>query len=205
MAALDRAVLELTADVDDDGTQETGAFHLVGNVSVTQEVQKSFVFDNTASGLIQLVSDIAGFEIEQRKGLYLDIGAGQHIFEIEFRGWEGATDGDGNAVPWGDGSGTYPADATQDEPLKQLQCFNRYLQFSTTDSFNPATLYVGEYADGTYGTNGEFDPLKVAVQGPRNTHTAEDFSTFDGTFTALEVLQLDQPIDLLERTKRGSS
>lgn len=204
MAALDRGVLELTADVDDDGTQETGAFHLVGNVSITQEVQKDYLMENTASGLISFVSDIAGFDIEKRKGIYADIGAGAHIFEIEFIGWDGATDGNGDPVPWGDGSNTYPADATQEGPLRQLQCFNRYLQLSTTDSRNPATLHVGEYTDGSYGDDGEFAPLKVAVQGPRNTHSAEDFSSFDGTFTALEVLQLDQAIDLVERLKRGA-
>lgn len=204
MAALDRGVLELTADVDDDGTQETGAFHLVGNVSITQEVQKDYWFENTASGLVSLVSDISSLELEQRKGLYLDVGAGAHIFEIEFIGWDGATDGDGNPVPWGDGSGTFPADATQDEPLRQLQCFNRYLQLSTTDSFNPATLHLGEYSDGTYGSNGAFDPLKVAIQGPRNSKAYEQFSSFDGTFTAIEVLQADQAIDLITRGKRGA-
>lgn len=202
---LQRGVLELTADVDGDGNQETGEFHLVGDVSISQEVQKDFIFDNTASGLVSLVADLEGFELESRKGLYLDIGAGAHVHEIEFRGWEGATDGNGDAVPWGDGSGTFPADATQDDPLRQLQCFNRYLQLSTTDSFNPATLHVGEYSDGTHGDGGAFDPLNVAVQGPRNTRTAEDYSTFDGTFTAIEVLTLDQAIDLTEHVKRGAT
>jgi hypothetical protein len=199
VAALDRGVLELTADVDGDGTDETGAFHLVGNVTVSEEVEKDFIFDNTASGLVSLVSDLSDVDIEPRKGFYLDIGAGAHVFEIEFRGWEGA-----NAVPWGDGSGTYPADATGEDPLRQMQCFLKYLQLSTTDSFSPATLRIGEYADGTYGANGAFDPLEVAVQGPRNTHTAEEYSTFDGTFTAIEVLRLNEPIDLTEHAKRGA-
>lgn len=205
MAALNRGVLELTADVDDDGSEETGVFELVGDIAVTEEVQKDYWFDNTASGLINLTSEIDGFEIEARKGFFLDVGAGAHIFEIQFIGWQGATDSDGNAVKWGDGSGSFPADATQDEPLKQLQCFNKYLQLSTTDSRNPATLYIGEYADGTHGQDGAFDPLKVAIQGPSNSHdSAEEFIEFSGTFTALEVLELTQKIDIVSRTIRGN-
>jgi hypothetical protein len=84
-----------------------------------------------------------------------------------------------------------------------MQCFLRYLQLSTTDSFTPATLRIGEYADATYGSDGAFDPLDVAVQGPRNTHTAEEYSTFNGTFTAIEVLRLNEPVDLVEHVKGG--
>lgn len=205
MAALDRGVLELTADVDGDGGDETGAFHLVGNVSISQEIQKDYLVDNTSPNLVQATNIIPGVDVINRQGAYEDVGAGQHIFEIEFIGWDGATDGNGDPVPWGDGSGTFPADATQDEPFRQLQCFNRYLQLSQPDSFDPATLHIGEYSDGTHGDDGAFAPLNVTVQGPRGTHTAEDFSTFSGTFTALEVVKLDQPIDLAERIKRAAS
>ena len=205
MAALDRGVLELTADVDDDGSDETGVFELHGNSVLTQEINKDYVFDNTASGLVNLASEISGFELEQRKGFFLDIGGGAHIHEFEVTPRENAVDGDGNAIQWGDGSGSFPADATQDDPLKQIQCFQRYVQLSKTDSFQPATLHVGEYSDGTYGSNGALDPLKVAVQGPRaNKDARDDFTSFTLNITCLEVLTLDQSIDIVERTIRGN-
>lgn len=206
MPALDRGVLELTADVDDDGTQETGVFVFGGDVSLTQEIQKDFIFENTASGLITLTEDLAGFDVEARKGLYLDIGGGQHVIEIEFLGWEGT-----NSLQWGDDSGTFPADATGEDVFKQIQCFMRYCQLATTDSFNPATLHIGEYTDGTYQNsdgntvNGAFDPLDVAVSGPQNTKADDQFKDFTGTVTCLEVQRLDQSVDLVEHSKRGSA
>lgn len=201
MAALDKAVLELTADVDDDGTEETGVFKMVGDVNYSQEVQKDYVFENTASGLVTLAANLTGFEAEARKGFYLDVGAGQHVIEFEFRGWEGS-----NSQQWGDGTGTFPGDATGDDVFRQIQCISRYVQLATTDSFNPATLHIGEYTDGSYGdnTNGAFDPLEVAVSGPRQSKGEDQFKSFDGSITCLEVISLDQPVDLVENSKRGT-
>jgi len=200
MVAVDIPILELQADVDDDGSVETGVFELGGNATVSEQVQKDYTFDNTASGLVSLVSNLTGLERQRRQGFYLDIGAGAHLFEIDAQPWRGD-----NSPQFGDGSGTFPADATGNDPRDQMQCFGRYVQLALTDSFTPATLYWGEYADGTHGTNGAFDPLQVAVSEPRTTQdSTEQFNSFDVSVTCIEVLQLDQPVDLIEHIKRGA-
>lgn len=211
MATLDRAILEITADADNDGNKEDGRFHLVGNASVTQQVNSDYVFGggskaasavNAALGRIQTIPGGA-----PRQQFFFDVGAGSNIFEMQFMGWKGATDSDGNSLQWGNtGNGGTETDATGEGPTVQLQVFQRYLQYATTDSFAPAVLHWGEYTDGTYkdgtaiaacnGNAGRFgNPKQVAMIGPRNTHAAQDYSTFDGTFTAIEVIDLTNAID----------
>jgi hypothetical protein len=198
MAALDKGVLELTADVDGDGSTETGVFHLTGNGEIVHEVTKDYIFDNTASGLVSLISLLNEFELSKRKGFYADIGAGAHIFEFNHIAWDGT-----EAPQWGDGSGTFPADATDEDPFSKMQCLDRYATRATTDSFAPATLHVGEYTDGSYGPTGAFDPLKVALQDPRETINYEEPGSVDINLTCVEVQPLDEAIDLTQHAKRG--
>lgn len=202
MAALDKGVLELTADVDGDGSTETGVFHLAGDGEISHEIQKDYIFDNTASGIVSLVSLLEEFERAKREGFYLDIGAGAKVVSFDIRGWDGA-----ESPQWGDGSGTFPADASDGDPLQKLQCFDAYVEQATTDSFSPATLHVGEYTDGTYGDDGAFDPLSVAVaRDPGGSWSVDDGpNRFSLNVTCIKVFEMDQPIDITAHSKRGRS
>lgn len=195
MTTLNKAVLEITADPDNDGSEETGTFEMVGNATVGEEVQVDYQLGGAGDTVNSIVQEYLFDKQHRRRGVFLDLGAGSHIFEIDFNGWEGAVDQDGNPLKWGDGSGSLPADATGEDPLTQMQIFNQYLRTGTTDSLNPATLKIGQYhPDGALD-----DKLDVAVQGPKHVHAAEDYSTFDGTVTCVEVERLDIAIDVLER------
>jgi hypothetical protein len=75
-----------------------------------------------------------------------------------------------------------------------------YLNHASTDSFAPGRLYVGEWTDGTYGTQGIYnDYLNVAVEQPRGLKETEEFSTWNGSIMFIEIFPLDEPIDIIEQ------
>lgn len=181
--------LEIDADPDEDGNQETGKFEISGNAQVSEQVDIDYQIGGAADTTNAIVQEYIDGKKHRRRGIYFDLGAGAHIFEIQFQGW------DGSSNQWGDGSGNLPNDATGETPITQMQVFQQYLRTGTTDSLNPARLKFGQY----HGSGALDDVVYVAVQGPRNVHAAEDYSTFDGTIQCFEVEKLDLAIDALER------
>jgi hypothetical protein len=200
-SSLDRAVLEIDADIDGDGNTETGVFHMVGDLEIQQIVRPSPILGpelgNIASAIRRIITDGEA----NRKGAYVDIGAGRHAFEINFLGWEGAQDSEGNDLQWGntgDPNNLTIGDATGADPLVQMQVFHRYIQVGVIDSFSPARLYVGEYADGTYGMNGLYSdaaPLGVILEINNGVRTTENPESYDGSITAVEAIDLSNIID----------
>lgn len=212
----DYPTLEIEADVDGDGSQETGRFVLAGNVTVAEQVQLDYLFSNKGGKLNAIIGGSAEKQLNidkqtanRRRGIWVDVGAGAQIYEIDFTGWQGAT------VPERDSSGTVvgrkplrwgntgnpdtltKGDATGADALTQIQVLNRYLIKGTTDSVSPATFEVGEYSpDGLYD-----GPLEVAIQGPKHVRTSESDSTFDGTFTAVTVENINDYKDALDRVE----
>lgn len=202
MTSLNKAVLYIDADVDGDGTPETGEFHLVGNLEIAESMRTGYLVSGRGSTVNAVTSSLLADGEAKRKGFYLDLGGGQHAFEIQFTGWRGATyeDADGNRVnaQWGntgDTSEVTVGDATGAEPLTQVQILMNYLRKGEIDSRNPATLQVGQYnPDGVLE-----DAVDVVVEGPRASHAARDHSTFDGTMTLIEAESLQNNVDAKQR------
>lgn len=211
MTVLDRAILQIDADVDDDGTDETGEFHFLGNAVVNEEVQEDYLIGGTGSNVnavIDAVLDAAGvtqFGDGWNKGFFFNLGGGSHIFTIQFDSWEGAVDSNGTALPWGDteeSQGTIENGTGQD-PLFQMQVFQNYIRRASADSIAPATLHIGEYTDGTpsaaSGAGVFSNPLDVAIPGTNGIHAAEDYKSFSGTITCVEIFKLTNPLDAYNR------
>lgn len=221
MAALQRVVLELDADVDPNSSgKETGMFEMVGNLSLTETTATDYIMASgqgsainaVLSGNVDAVSDLLNSdqEIRNRAGFYLDLGGGEHTFEIQFQGWDGATDSAGNALQWGDpdrpvGS---PANATGEGPLTQMHCFNEYLRVGEFDSRYPhARLRVGEYSGGTAPDGSSYpdglydDYLQVTVKNNSVTRDVEDKAQYTGGLMLAEAKNLSAPVDAIGRVE----
>lgn len=203
----EKFILEIEADVDKDGTKETGVFEMLGDVEVTEGIRTGYLIGGKGSqafGVLSTIGDIVhGQGSPKRKGIHLDLGGGQHMFQISFRGWEGAIDPDGNALQWGDGSGSMPADATQSDPTTQVNCFMNYLRIGEIDSLRPARLTFGEYSPTGTITNDETDNhLSVVIEQPTLTRTAGQPNTYEGTLTVIETVTIDDVLDAALRPNK---
>lgn len=202
MVTYDRATLTLEADPDGDGSLETGVFDMAGNLTVSPGMRTGYLVDGRGSTVNSVVSSLVeqyGEDLgpSKRRGFYVDLGGGAFTIDIEFTGWEGSIDGDGNYLQWGDDAsvGKTKASATGQGPLTQMDVFMRYLQTGEFDSRNPATLEYGEYSSG-----GLYDPLDVVVEGPRTTKRSQSPDTFDGTITCISAADFAEYFDARNRT-----
>lgn len=187
MTALNKAILTVEADVDGDGTAETGEFHMRGNLSITPSIRTGYLLGGRGSTVNSVTSSLAGAGQSKRQGFYLDLGGGARVVEVEFDQWEGSND------QWGDtgSSGSVTStDATGADPMTQLDVLMQYFAVAEIDSRNPAVLEYGEHHD-----NGLYDPLDVVIEGPQGTRSAEDGSWFSGRMTFVTVESLDDVID----------
>lgn len=201
----DYPTLQIEADVDDDGSNEKGIFKLVGDVQVAEQVQIDYVASNKGqkiNAILRGTDQLTEEDLptaDRRQGIWIDVGAGSHIYEIQFTGWEGAVDGNDNPVQWGNTGNPdnlTKADATGSDVMNQIQIFNRYLLRGTTDSVNPATFHVGQYRPG-----GLYEPLEVAIQGPKHVRNSQSPQTFDGTFTVVALESVEDFKDALSRVE----
>lgn len=181
---LQRAELTLSADVDNDGTQEDGVFVLEDDITIQPQVRTGFLIGGRGSEANSIIQDNAGGGTSSRAGLYLDLGGGQHVIEIEFSKWEGAPQQWGNT---GDDTELTQGDATGADPITQMGVLMRYLTVGTYDSVQPATLEYGEYSD-----SGLYSPLDVVIEGPQVRRSAEDGSWIDGTLTCIETVDVNE-------------
>lgn len=206
---LQKATLELDADIDGDGTKETGIFEMVGNLEIQQGMEVGFILASgqgsalnaVTSGTVDGIADLinADGEITNRAGFHLDLGGGRHTIELNFTGWEGAIDGDGNDLQWGntgDPSGVTVGDATGADPLTQMHVLMEYLRIGEFDSRYPhARLEFGEYAPtGLYD-----DYLHVVVRSVRENRTSESPITWDGSIILEETKNWTSVIDAVGR------
>jgi hypothetical protein len=196
------ARLEIEADIDGDGNIETGVFSLVGNLEITEGIRTGYIVNGRGSTVNSVTSSLLADGEAKRRGFYLDLGGGQHTYEISFTGWRGAyyENDQGNRVPvqWGntgDDSQLTVGDATGEDPVTQMQIFFNYLRTAEIDSRRPARLQVGQYhPDGVLD-----DHLQVVVESPRGSHVARDYSTWDGTITLIEAEALGETVDAAVR------
>lgn len=207
---LERAILELDADVDPNTTGlDNGVFEMVGNLEVDNIVTPSFVVGGTGTtlhGIIQSSLDTVGGWVgvddslppQKRAGLHLDLGGGRHQYRLQFIGWDGATDSNGNNLTWGDTSqpaGT-AANGTGEDALRQMQVLGRYLQQGEYDSrAERARLKFGEYhPNGLYE-----DYLHVAVENANFNKRATEEHKFDGALTVSETIHWNRALDTIKR------
>lgn len=213
-----RAKLTLEANVD-PGTSgaDTGTFEFLGDLVVENRIQPAFVLGGTGSTFNAIFQsaldrsgdtlDILGSELPQKRaGVYLDPGGGRHVFQLEFRGWDGATDQDGTDLTWGDTSratGT-PANATGETATRQMQVLARYLKQGEFDSRGVnAILSWGEYSvgglfEGELDSLGGEQGLHVAVEEATMTRR-EEGAVFDGTLVLAEAVHYANPLDAIWR------
>lgn len=212
MTALQRAVLELDADVDPNTSgDDTGIFEMVGNLEITESTTVNHTLASGQGAALNAVladninrlGDVLGdsVDIDNRAGFYLDLGDGEHNFSINFNGWEGATDSGGNAVQWGntgDPSEVTHGDATGADPLTQMHVLQQYLLKGTYDSRRAsARLKVGEYSP-----NGMYDDyLHVTITEARMVRVADDPVAFDGSIKLSQVKKWNDLYDAIARVE----
>ena len=174
MTLTNRIVLEVDIH-DEDDQLRTGTFALQEDLNRTGEVARDYLMGSRGNSIRQIVNigsdllpdDLAGIDLDDRKGYWVDGGGGEYRQTIT--GKAGPTDD-----PWGDGSaaaGEYSKyDASGDVPLvMKQQVFEWYLAQARSDSLGRTRLHIGGWTDGTYSTNaGVFgQPLAVAIPEAR--------------------------------------
>lgn len=178
------ARLTLEADVNEDGTAETGVFDLGAGIEISPRIRTGQLIGPTGSNIGALVDTIVGES--GRAGFQLDAGGGALVIDISFRGYEGS---DGR---WGDGSADDQADAEGEGVFRQISVLIRYLNRGTYDSRDSGTLEWGEYSSGP---DAAYGPLNVAPEEPQLTFAAEEqTSTFDGSLSLVTVRSIEAAV-----------
>lgn len=187
---LQKAILTIEADVDGDGSTETGKFHMQGNAEISPGLRTGYLVGGRGSTANAVFDSLLGDGESRQQGVFLGFGGGTRIYEIKFRGWQGSD------LQWGNtGNGGTAADATGEDPLTQIDVLLEYLSTADLDSRNPATLEYGEhYVDG------RFEPDTVVPEQPTFTRSAEDGQWFDGSMTLLSAADLTKAWDGQQQT-----
>lgn len=178
---LNGAQLEVSADVDGDGTAEDATFWLGEQMQLTPQVETQDLIAQAGTNALSFIDWATGGD-SGRGGINFNFGGGVAATEISFV----LPAGDAS-LSWGDGSSDDAADATGSDVLHQLSVWDRYMDRAETDSLAPATL-----SWGMYSSSGVYDPKQVAIQNPTATFDVrEQASTFDGSVTLVSVRDLE--------------
>lgn len=194
---LEYARLTIEADVDGDGTDETGIFELYGDLDTTSGVRTDWTVDGALGTVNSVISGLADDGEDKRQGFYGDLGSGSHFVQIDCSSWEDATKADGSPLQWGDDPepGRSATSATGADALTQLHVLERYLTVGETDSRNPATLEYGEFSQ-----SGLYDPLGVVLEEPQLTRNhSEETSSFSLSLTCIAAADLREAWDAVQR------
>lgn len=200
---LGRVVAEMDVDFGGSIGETTGVFHFYGDVEVDEQIRTGFLVGKRGSSVNGIIQDHAEAGEPKRKGAHIDAGGGQHALQLNFRGWEGATDSEGTALQWGDdpNPGLSRTSATGADATSQVNVFNEYLRVGTFDSRNPIRVRYGEFSDGTYASeSGVLDSyLECVIESPSLKRDAEEGNTFTGSLTFVETLTASETIDAIEK------
>lgn len=174
MSVLSIPTLEIDADVDGDGTAETGVFELApigedAQDAVAGTIRTGYLLQGEFSQLAALADDVLGDGETANKGLHVNVGGGEYAYEVSFTRPIDATVDGTNLPQWGDGSGSLPADATGSAtPTDYEQVFHQYLRVGAPDSITPARFKFGQIHSG----GALADHLDVVVEQPRIAEVA---------------------------------
>jgi hypothetical protein len=178
---IDGAKITMSADVDGDGSDETGVFDLSTGITLNPSIRTGDLIGGAGSSAFSIVDRVIGDD-GQRAGFNLDIGGGAEVATIDFRSFEGSTG------RWGDGTSNDQADAEGDSVQRQISVLFQYLRTGTYDSRNAIKLEWGEFSDP-----GVYEALNVTFEEPTLTFDAdEQTSAFDGSITFVSTRSIEE-------------
>ncbi|GAB6863216.1 hypothetical protein ACFR97_10280 [Haloplanus litoreus] len=186
-------ILEIDADFGGSLGQQTGRFEF-RKATVEETVRTGYLVDSALSDVIGLLSEYLPTDDGARKGITIDAGGGQHVFEVDITSL-GAEDGQ-----WGysnDETVLDQATATGGDRVQKMHVLMRYLTIGSVDSFTPARLIYGEYAPGGVMPQ---DHLPVFLEDPNILADRETATSFDGSITFVETTALDQTLSGTQQT-----
>jgi hypothetical protein len=170
MTLENRIILEMDVE-DSNGETHTGVFPIREDLNITGEISRKYLMSNRGSylrkiydvGTDLLPEEVTDASLEDRKGYYVDGGAGR--YSQTFSGVV-AYDED----PWGDGSSNegesnkWDASGTVSLTAKK-QVFEWYIAQVPSDSRGLTRAHYGGWTDGTYSDSaGVFEsPMPVAI------------------------------------------
>lgn len=185
MTQYDRAVLHIGS----------GEFHMVGDLMITEGTRTGYLTEGSGSTAWSFIQGLTGGGDSSRKGAYIEGGGGIHMVEIEFTGWQGSTDADGNQLQWGDtGNGGTKTDATGEKALAQIQCLTHYMNTHNVGSLAD-DLPTIEFGERSSDSDSKYDPMEVALEGPNMTKQGDNGEWFDGQLTCLAAIDLRSALD----------
>lgn len=113
------------------------------------------------------------------------IGAGVHRISIRFVQFEGSDESWGDADP-------------EDSARTKLETLNRAITEDSPTSSNPAT-----YQGGEYSASGKYAPIDVVIETADLPYdVGENASSFSGTLTLLDAVDLRENVDAQNRPDR---
>lgn len=178
---LNGAQLEVSADVDGDGTAEQATFWLGEEMELTPRIETQDLVGQAGTNALSFVDYVTAND-GGHGGINLNFGGGVAATEISF-----ALPAGDPSLDWGDGSNDDAADATGSSVLHQISVWDRYMDLAETDSLAPATL-----SWGMYSASGVYEPKTVAIQNPTATFDArEQAASFDGSVALVSIRDLE--------------
>lgn len=159
-----------------DGSTVTGVFEWPDEVAYELTVETDAMFDSAgvSSQLSQVFLEyFKGEDVDAGEGLRqelsFDAGLGRHVCTVDARAVSSSPH------QWGTDDGNPMTDATGSDVHHQAAVLDKFLNTATLDSFNPATLEVGEYS-----TEGVFGPIPVVPRNPNiRFDSTQESSTVD--------------------------
>lgn len=192
---LDGARLEVSADVDGDGTKENGVFELpAGPENDPRDIQDSnepnFLLGGRGSRTNAVLSGFQNRKDAREQGVFFGLGAGTRLVSLQF-----ALHYDGTYT-WGDTSASgLPGDATGEDPVTQKDVLLKYLVQSDSDSLGDTYLHYHNWSQ-----SGIFEPLKVAVRDRQFSQSTQDASIVTGSLTLAHAADLTEAWDAADQT-----
>ncbi|USZ75669.1 hypothetical protein NGM07_00075 [Halorussus vallis] len=164
-------------------------------MDVEESIRTGYLIDSAGDNLYAFFVGLLDDGASKRKGISLDQGGGQHVFEIDFMGWTGETG------QWGSSpdpaKGPNKRTATGADRITRMNVFMNYLRVGQTDSITPARFEYGQYTP-----NGFLDDhLDVAVESPNMVPPKDESSIFDGSLTVVEIADLNDVFDGMQQTE----
>ncbi|SIR99662.1 hypothetical protein SAMN05421858_5050 [Haladaptatus litoreus] len=152
-------------------------FHLEKNISISTGVRTGFLVGGSGSTLMSVVTSFLddgnplNASGEQRSGMFIDLGGGVRMVQIEAHSYEG------NANPFGGSGGA--------DPWTQADELVHAIETTQIDSRGTATLEYGEYSSG-----GKYGPIPVVIEEPTVQLDAERGQIAEFSLTCLKAADL---------------
>lgn len=195
---LEYPILEM--DCDFGAGPVTGVFELYGDATVDENIRTGYLIGGRGATVNAILQGSADPDEQLRRGLHLDLGGGQHVYNIKAIGWEGGQKADGDPPQWGTSAdpGTQTAtSATGGSSVRQQAVLNNFLAVGQYDSRGPARLHYGEFHASEYGDGsaqmGEYK--NVAIESPSAKRSADSKDKLDVSMTLIDTVLIREAKD----------